>query len=140
MKIAIGCDHGGFELKNEIKNHLVERGFAVEDFGITELHKVDYPEIAVKVAHAVADGKCDRGILVCGTGIGLGSLYPVAVFFRYAPPSAPTTSAPNTQDFITTPTSFAWAAAWSAPEWESSLPTFLSTPSMKAGVTPKESP
>ena len=63
MKIAIGCDHGGFELKNEIKNHLVERGFAVEDFGITELHKVDYPEIAVKVAHAVADGKCDRGIL-----------------------------------------------------------------------------
>ena len=71
MKIAIGCDHGGFELKNEIKNHLVERGFAVEDFGITELHKVDYPEIAVKVAHAVADGKCDRGILVCGTGIGM---------------------------------------------------------------------
>ena len=63
MKIAIGCDHGGFELKNEIKNHLVERGFAVEDFGITELHKIDYPEIAVKVAHAVADGKCDRGIL-----------------------------------------------------------------------------
>ena len=71
MKIAIGCDHGGFELKNVIKNHLVERGFAVEDFGITELHKVDYPEIAVKVAHAVADGKCDRGILVCGTGIGM---------------------------------------------------------------------
>lgn len=62
MKIAIGCDHGGFELKNEIRDHLKDRGFEVEDFGITELKKVDYPEIAVKVAHAVADGKCDRGI------------------------------------------------------------------------------
>ena len=71
MKIAIGCDHGGFELKNEIRDHLRDRGFEVEDFGITELKKVDYPEIAVRVAHAVADGKCDRGILVCGTGIGM---------------------------------------------------------------------
>ena len=69
--LAIGCDHGGFELKNEIRDHLTERGFEVEDFGITELQKVDYPEIALKVAKAVAGGKCDRGILVCGTGIGM---------------------------------------------------------------------
>ena len=71
MKLAIGCDHGGFDLKNEIEKHLTERGIAFEDFGITEYHSVNYPEIAVKVAKAVADGTCDRGILVCGTGIGM---------------------------------------------------------------------
>ena len=71
MIIAIGCDHGGFELKNDIKKHLEERGFDVRDFGITELHSVDYPEIAVKVAKAVSSEECERGILVCGTGIGM---------------------------------------------------------------------
>ena len=71
MKLAIGCDHGGFDLKNEIEKHLTERGIAFKDYGITEYHSVNYPEIAVKVAKAVADGTCDRGILVCGTGIGM---------------------------------------------------------------------
>lgn len=71
MKIAIGCDHGGFELKNLIAAHLKERGFEVTDFGITENMPVDYPEIALKVASSVAAGENKLGILVCGTGIGM---------------------------------------------------------------------
>lgn len=69
--LAIGCDHGGFELKNAIAEHLTERGITVKDFGITELHSVDYPEIAEKVARCVASGEARLGILVCGTGIGM---------------------------------------------------------------------
>lgn len=69
--LAIGCDHGGFELKNEIIAHLKECGVKYEDFGVLENRSVDYPEIAVKVANAVVDGDCRLGILVCGTGIGM---------------------------------------------------------------------
>lgn len=71
MKIAIGCDHGGFEHKNAIAEHLKERGFDVTDFGIYENKSVDYPEIALKVANSVASGENALGILVCGTGIGM---------------------------------------------------------------------
>ena len=71
MKIAIGCDHGGFEHKNAIAEHLRERGFEVEDFGIKDLASVDYPKIALKVANSIVNGKNERGILVCGTGIGM---------------------------------------------------------------------
>ena len=71
MKIAIGCDHGGFEHKNAIAEHLKERGFEVTDFGIYENKSVDYPEIAMKVANSVAAGENTLGILVCGTGIGM---------------------------------------------------------------------
>ena len=71
MKIAIGCDHGGLEHKNAISEHLRERGFEVEDFGIYELKSVDYPEIALKVAKSVALKQNELGILVCGTGIGM---------------------------------------------------------------------
>ena len=71
MKIAIGCDHGGLEHKNAIAEHLRERGFEVEDFGIYELKSVDYPEIALKVAKSVAEKENELGILVCGTGIGM---------------------------------------------------------------------
>lgn len=71
MKIAIGCDHGGFEHKNAIAEHLKERGFEVSDFGIYENRSVDYPEIALKVANSVAAGENTLGILVCGTGIGM---------------------------------------------------------------------
>ena len=71
MKIAIGCDHGGLEHKNAIAEHLRERGFEVEDFGIYELKSVDYPEIALKVAKSVAESRNELGILVCGTGIGM---------------------------------------------------------------------
>ena len=71
MKIAIGCDHGGLEHKNAIAEHLKENGFEVTDFGIYEQKPVDYPEIALKVCKAIVSGECERGILVCGTGIGM---------------------------------------------------------------------
>ncbi len=71
MKIAIGCDHGGFEHKNAIAEHLKERGFEVEDFGIYENKSVNYPEIALEVATSVANKENELGILVCGTGIGM---------------------------------------------------------------------
>lgn len=71
MKIAIGCDHGGLEHKNAIKEHLESRGFEVVDSGIYEQVSVDYPDIARKVAADIVSGKCERGILVCGTGIGM---------------------------------------------------------------------
>ncbi len=71
MKIAIGCDHGGFEHKNAIAEHLRSLGYEVEDFGIYENAPVDYPEIALKVANSIKSGKNELGILVCGTGIGM---------------------------------------------------------------------
>lgn len=71
MKIAIGCDHGGLEHKNAIAEYLKEKGFETVDFGIYTLESVDYPEIALKVANAIAGGECELGILVCGTGIGM---------------------------------------------------------------------
>ena len=71
MKVALGCDHGGFDHKNAIRDHLLERGFDVEDFGIYENVSVDYPDIALKVGKVVSSGDCELGILVCGTGIGM---------------------------------------------------------------------
>ncbi len=71
MKLAIGADHGGYLLKEEVKKWLDQHGVAYEDFGTFSEASVDYPEIAAKVGHAIVDGKCDRGILVCGTGIGI---------------------------------------------------------------------
>ncbi len=71
MKIAIGCDHGGLDLKKEIVAHLQQSGVEVADFGIHEYQSVNYPDIALPVAKAVAAGECERGILVCGTGIGM---------------------------------------------------------------------
>ena len=71
MKIAIGCDHGGLEHKDAIKEHLIKRGFEVIDSGIYEQMSVDYPDIAEKVCANITSGECERGILVCGTGIGM---------------------------------------------------------------------
>lgn len=70
-KIVIGCDHGGFEMKEELRNRLAEEGYEVQNAGIETLHPVDYPDIALKVAHTVTSGAADLGILVCGTGIGM---------------------------------------------------------------------
>ena len=69
--IAIGCDHGGFELKEAIVNYLKEKNLEFKDFGIYENVSVNYPEIGVKVARAIASGECEKGILCCGTGIGI---------------------------------------------------------------------
>ena len=71
MKIVIGCDHGGLEHKNAIAEHLKSRGFEVVDCGIYENKSVDYPDIAVKVCEKITSGECERGFLVCGTGIGM---------------------------------------------------------------------
>lgn len=69
--IAIGCDHGGFQLKNEIVAHLKERGIEVKDLGIYENKSVNYPDIAKDVCKTVVEGECSLGILCCGTGIGM---------------------------------------------------------------------
>lgn len=69
--IALGCDQGGYELMQEVKKHLVERGLEYKDFGTYSSDSVDYPIYGKKVAHAVANGECERGILICGTGIGI---------------------------------------------------------------------
>ncbi len=69
--IAIGCDHGGLELKNAIVDHIKARGFLVNDLGIYENKSVDYPDIAKPVCEQVQCGAADKAILVCGTGIGM---------------------------------------------------------------------
>lgn len=69
--IAIGCDHGGYALKQGVMKHLAERGLEYKDFGTYSEDSCDYPVYGKAVAHAVADGDCDRGILICGTGIGI---------------------------------------------------------------------
>lgn len=71
MKISLGCDHGGLELKNEIKAHLEARGFECRDFGTYTKDSCDYPDYARPAAEAVASGECERGVLVCTTGIGM---------------------------------------------------------------------
>lgn len=69
--IGLGCDHGGFTLKQEIIKYLEEHHLEYKDFGCYKEESVDYPVYAKKVANAVADGTCDKGILICGTGIGI---------------------------------------------------------------------
>jgi ribose 5-phosphate isomerase B len=69
--IAIGCDEAGYELKRVVIELLEEEGYAAKDFGCHSIDKVDYPDIGYEVAHAIARGEHERGILICGTGIGM---------------------------------------------------------------------
>ncbi len=71
MKIAIACDHAALKLKNDVVKKLTDEGYEVVDFGIHAEGSVDYPDYALPVAEAVAGGKADKGILICGTGIGM---------------------------------------------------------------------
>ena len=71
MKIAVGSDHGGFALKEAVKKHLEAKGIEVEDFGCYSTESVDYPVFAERAARAVAAGECDKGIVICTTGIGV---------------------------------------------------------------------
>ena len=71
MKIAIGCDHSALALKNKVVSHLEQKGYEVQDFGIYTLDSCDYPDYAEKAAKAVASGECDKGIVLCTTGIGI---------------------------------------------------------------------
>ncbi|MCM1100363.1 MAG: ribose 5-phosphate isomerase B [Clostridium sp.] len=69
--IAIGCDHGGFELKEKVVAHLRERGFECRDVGCKDMSSCDYPVFGRAAAEAVASGECDKGIVICTTGIGI---------------------------------------------------------------------
>lgn len=71
MKIAVGCDHAGLKMKNTIISSLSDMGYEYTDFGTYDENSCDYPDYALKVAEAVAQGDCERGIIVCGTGIGV---------------------------------------------------------------------
>ena len=71
MRIALGSDHGGFELKQEIIKYLEEKKIEYKDYGCYSTESTDYPIYAKKVAHGILDGECELGILVCGTGIGI---------------------------------------------------------------------
>ncbi len=71
MKIAIACDHGALALKNKLIAHLTEKGYEVQNFGTDTLDSCDYPDFAAPAAQAVAAGACDKGIVLCTTGIGV---------------------------------------------------------------------
>ena len=69
MKISIACDHGAYELKERLKAHLIEQGHEVTDCGTNSLDSCDYPDYARPAARLVADGTCERGVVLCTTGI-----------------------------------------------------------------------
>lgn len=71
MKIAVACDHGGLELKKVLLQYLQENGYEVKDFGTYTSDSCDYPDFALPAAEAVASGECERGIVICSTGIGI---------------------------------------------------------------------
>ncbi|MBO7299917.1 MAG: ribose 5-phosphate isomerase B [Tidjanibacter sp.] len=71
MKIAIGCDHAAFLFKEEIKNYLIEKGHEVVDKGCYSPERADYPDYGVAVGEAVASGECEKGVAICGSGIGI---------------------------------------------------------------------
>ena len=71
MKIAIASDHGGFDLKEQVKSWLQEMGHEAEDFGCLNKESCDYPDFGAAAARAVASGQCERGIVICTTGIGI---------------------------------------------------------------------
>ena len=71
MKISIACDHGALDLKNALVKRLESQGHQVTDFGTHSLDSCDYPDFAAPAAKAVADGTCDKGIVLCTTGIGV---------------------------------------------------------------------
>lgn len=71
MKVAIGCDHGGFNLKPVLMDYLKQKGIEFKDFGTFSADSIDYNEFGEQVAMAVADGQFDKGIIICGTGIGM---------------------------------------------------------------------
>ena len=71
MKVSIGCDHGALALKNKVVSHLQGKGYEVVDFGTHTNASCDYPEFAAAAAKAVASGECEKGIVLCTTGIGV---------------------------------------------------------------------
>ncbi|HAQ42213.1 MAG TPA: ribose 5-phosphate isomerase B [Clostridiales bacterium] len=71
MKIVMACDHGGFQLKEAVKEHLTKKGYDITDIGVYNTDSVDYPDYGKKAAEMVAGKEADKGIIICGTGIGI---------------------------------------------------------------------
>lgn len=71
MKVGLGADSNAYEMKEEVKQFLASLGYEIVDFGVHEKDAIDYPKVASIVAHAIKDGEVERGILFCGTGIGM---------------------------------------------------------------------
>ena len=71
LKVALGCDHGGFVLKNDVIRAIVDLGYEYVDLGCYDTNSVDYPDYAKKVAEAILQGEAEKGVLLCGTGIGI---------------------------------------------------------------------
>ena len=94
--IAVGCDHAGYELKREVISHLTEKGYEIMDLGCNG-ESCDYPLIANEVADNILNKKCDKGILICGTGIGMSIKY-----MAYVQHYAQIIFQLNIQDFIMT--------------------------------------
>mgnify|MGYP000506059999 CR=1 FL=1 len=106
--IALGCDHGGYELKQEIIKYLEENNIEYKDFGCDSTDSTDYPIYAKRVAIAIQNGDCEKGILICGTGIGISiTANKFKVFVQLF---VPTASVQRQQDFITMPIFLQWAA------------------------------
>ena len=80
--IALGCDHGGYELKQEIIKYLEEKNIPYKDFGCHSTEAVDYPIYARMVGKAIQTGECEKGILICGTGIGISIAVSVQLFVQ----------------------------------------------------------
>lgn len=131
--IAIGCDHGGYELKQEVLKHLEERGIEYKDYGCYSPESVDYSDIAKVVCDAVVAGEAERAFLICGTGIGMSMAANKIKGIRQ--PAAPTPSARSSRVCTMTPTSCASAAVSSAPAWHCSSSTRSSTTSSRADAT-----
>jgi ribose 5-phosphate isomerase B len=89
MRIAVGADPNGFELKEVIRDHLIAQGHEVVDFGVASDQDVDYPDVAEPVARAVADGLVERAVLICGTGLGMAIVANKVRGVRAAPVSDP---------------------------------------------------
>jgi len=104
MKIAIGSDHAGFELKEQLRERLAARGLEVVDFGTDSPASTDYPDYAAKVGHEVAAGAADRGILVCSSGVGMSiaanKVHGVRAALGYNPDEVRFTRAHNNANVI----------------------------------------
>lgn len=118
--IAIANDHSALEMKKEIMSLLDEMGLEYKDFGAYSSESCNYPVFGARAARAVASGECEFGILLCGTGLGIG--WPPIKSRESAALPAPIRCRPSWAAATTTPTCCPWARASSGPSWPSALP------------------
>jgi ribose 5-phosphate isomerase B len=131
-KIALGADHAGYQVKKELMSHLTEEGYKVIDLGTHSEDPCDYPEIAERVAKAVASGRCDRGILACGSGIGMdiaaNKVQSVRAAVVWNTKTAKLASQHNWANVLSVPSRFA-----STPNIKKMVQAWLATPYEKGG-------